>query len=100
VRHEFFIPICARAQPGVDVRVKVRQTFTPVWCLERSEGMFVRVKNRREAEVSRGNCPPRAETPRLGNHKNPVKTGCTVKNLLEPLAPFMGVGANKFSRGV
>jgi hypothetical protein len=50
--------------------------------------------------VSRGNCPPRAETPRLGNYKNPVKTGCAVKNLLEPLAPFMGVGANKFSRGI
>jgi hypothetical protein len=32
--------------------------------------------------------------------KNTVKTGCAVKNLLEPLAPFMGVGANKFSRGV
>ena len=32
--------------------------------------------------------------------KNPVKTGCAVKNFLEPLAPFMGVGANKFSRGV
>jgi hypothetical protein len=23
MRHEFFIPICARAQPGMDVRVKV-----------------------------------------------------------------------------
>jgi hypothetical protein len=64
--------------------------------------MKVRVKNgtRLKAEVSRGNCPPRAETPRLGNYKNPVKTGYAVKNLLEPPAPFMGVGANKFSRGV
>jgi hypothetical protein len=25
--------------------VKVRQTFTPVWCLQRSEGMCVSVKN-------------------------------------------------------
>jgi hypothetical protein len=52
---------------------------------------------RLKAEVSRGNCPPRAETPRLGNYKNPVKTGCAVKNLLEPLAPFMGGGRTQGS---
>jgi hypothetical protein len=28
----------------MNVRVKVRQTFTPVWCLQRSEGMIVKVK--------------------------------------------------------
>jgi hypothetical protein len=27
---QFFITICARARPGLDVRVKVRQTFIPV----------------------------------------------------------------------
>jgi hypothetical protein len=32
------------------LRVKVRQTFTPVWCLERSEGVIVRMNSAGYAE--------------------------------------------------
>jgi hypothetical protein len=47
-----FIPVwCLERSEGMTVRVKVRQTFIPVWCLERSEGMSVRVQIRRKAEV-------------------------------------------------